>query len=136
MACNDDGFDEVEPLFLRTDSALDGEYANGMPTMTPQPSPLPGSSRSVTPGLRYRNLGKSGLRVSNIGLATWMLANEDPDVAESVISFAYENGINVFDLSDAYSGISAETTLGKILQKKKWKRTSYVVMVKIYWTNK
>lgn len=23
---------------------------------------------SVTPGLRYRNLGKSGLRVSNIGL--------------------------------------------------------------------
>lgn len=23
---------------------------------------------SVTPGLRYRNLGKSGLRVSNVGL--------------------------------------------------------------------
>lgn len=23
---------------------------------------------SITPGLRYRNLGKSGLRVSNIGL--------------------------------------------------------------------
>lgn len=25
---------------------------------------------SVTPGLRYKNLGKSGLRVSNIGLGT------------------------------------------------------------------
>lgn len=25
---------------------------------------------SMTPGLRYRNLGKSGLRVSNIGLGT------------------------------------------------------------------
>lgn len=31
--------------------------------------PLPVSRQpSVTPGLRYRNLGKSGLRVSNIGL--------------------------------------------------------------------
>lgn len=26
---------------------------------------------SITPGLRYRNLGKSGLRVSNIGLGDW-----------------------------------------------------------------
>lgn len=28
---------------------------------------------SVTPGLRYRNLGKSGLRVSNIGLGKFFI---------------------------------------------------------------
>ena len=30
--------------------------------------PLVSRQSSVTPGLRYRNLGKSGLRVSNVGL--------------------------------------------------------------------
>jgi len=123
----------MEPLFLGADSTNDGVFASGQ---TPQPSPLPGSGRIVTPGLRYRNLGKSGLRVSSIGLATWMLTSEPAETAESVITLAYENGINLFDLSDAYSGPSAETELGKILKKKGWKRTTYNVIIKIYWTSK
>lgn len=31
---------------------------------------------SVTPGLRYRNLGKSGLRVSNIGLGSYFIRKQ------------------------------------------------------------
>lgn len=33
---------------------------------------------SVTPGLRYRNLGKSGLRVSNIGLGLFLKKKNSP----------------------------------------------------------
>ncbi|XP_035714701.1 voltage-gated potassium channel subunit beta-2 isoform X1 [Folsomia candida] len=135
LACNEEGFDEME-IFLQADTSNDGELTNGQ---TPHPSPLPGATTSRsqnTPGLRYRNLGKSGLRVSNVGLATWMLSSEDPEVAESVITLAYDSGINVFDLSEAYSGTSAEVELGKIIKKKNWRRTSFVVLTKIYWTNK
>lgn len=59
----------------------------------------------VTPGLRYKNLGKSGLRVPNIGLGIWTMLNED--CAEDVIMTALENGINLFDLSEAHCGESS-----------------------------
>lgn len=57
---------------------------------------------SVTPGLRYKNLGKSGLRVPNIGLGMWTMVNEDS--AEDIVMTALENGINLFDLSEAHCG--------------------------------
>lgn len=57
---------------------------------------------AVTPGLRYKNLGKSGLRVPNIGLGLWTMLNED--CAEDIIMTALENGINLFDLSEAHCG--------------------------------
>jgi len=127
----------MEQLYLRAESAMDSsDYANGTLGMTPQPSPLPNTSRYPVPGLRYKNLGKSGLKVSNLGLATWMLGAESPETLESVITLAYDSGINVFDLSEAYSGPSCETELGKILKRRNWRRTSYVITVKIYWTSK
>lgn len=61
---------------------------------------------TAAPGLRYRNLGKSGLRVSNIGLGTWPTfgPNVTEEQAEQIINLAVESGINVFDLSEAHSG--------------------------------
>lgn len=60
----------------------------------------------VTPGLRYRNLGKSGLRVSNVGLGTWPTFGPGvtEEQAEQVLLLAVDSGINVFDLSEAHSG--------------------------------
>lgn len=57
---------------------------------------------SVTPGLRYKTLGKSGLRVPNIGLGLWTMLDED--VAEDLIMTAIASGINLFDLSEAHYG--------------------------------
>nr|CAD7257319.1 unnamed protein product [Timema shepardi] len=94
---------------------------------------------SITPGLRYRNLGKSGLRVSNVGLGTWVTfgnGTSSEEQAEEVINLAYDSGINLFDLSEAYSGPRAEIELGRILQRQGWKRSSYVVTTKIYWNTK
>ncbi|XP_012288261.1 voltage-gated potassium channel subunit beta-2 [Orussus abietinus] len=94
-----------------------------------------------SPGIRYRNLGKSGLRVSNVGLGTWTTFGgvggaSSEEAAEAVVSLAYDSGINVFDLSEAHSGHRAETQLGRILLRRAWNRSSYVVTTKIYWNTK
>ncbi|KAB0798073.1 hypothetical protein PPYR_09066 [Photinus pyralis] len=93
---------------------------------------------SLTPGLRYRNLGKSGLRVSNIGLGTWPIFGPGvtEEQAEQIVSLAMDSGINVFDLSEAHSGTRAEVELGRILIRKGWKRSSFVVNTKIYWSTR
>lgn len=56
--------------------------------------------------------------------------------AESVVVLAYESGVNLFDISEAHCGPRAEVELGRILQRRAWKRASYVVCTKIYWNTK
>ncbi|CAD5118628.1 DgyrCDS7316 [Dimorphilus gyrociliatus] len=86
----------------------------------------------------YRNLGKSGLRVSNIGLGTWVTfgAQIPDEIAEEMLTLAYESGINVFDTAEVYAAGKAEIVLGKLLKKKGWRRSSYIVTTKIYWGGK
>uniref|UniRef100_A0A3Q3LPY9 Voltage-gated potassium channel subunit beta-1 n=1 Tax=Mastacembelus armatus TaxID=205130 RepID=A0A3Q3LPY9_9TELE len=83
----------------------------------------------------YRNLGKSGLRVSCLGLGTWVTFGSQicDEMAESVMTVAYDSGVNLFDTAEVYASGRAETTLGNILKKKGWRRSSYVVTTKIYW---
>ncbi|XP_048373397.1 voltage-gated potassium channel subunit beta-3 isoform X3 [Sphaerodactylus townsendi] len=92
-------------------------------------STLPG------PVMRYRNLGKSGLRVSCLGLGTWVTFGSQisDEMAENVLTIAYENGVNLFDTAEVYASGKAEKTLGNILKSKAWRRSSYVVTTKIYW---
>ncbi|XP_063854258.1 voltage-gated potassium channel subunit beta-2-like isoform X2 [Scylla paramamosain] len=88
--------------------------------------------------IRYKPLGKSGLRVSQLGLGAWVTFNPQvsDEVAEEVVTVAYDCGINVFDLSESYSGGRAEVQLGAILKKKGWRRSSYHVLTKVYWNSK
>ncbi|CAK6982598.1 voltage-gated potassium channel subunit beta-3-like isoform X2 [Scomber scombrus] len=85
--------------------------------------------------MKYRNLGKSGLRVSCLGLGTWVTFGSQitDEMAESVMTLAYDSGVNLFDTAEVYASGRAETTLGNILKKKGWRRSSYVVTTKIYW---
>uniref|UniRef100_A0A669DJV1 Voltage-gated potassium channel subunit beta-1 n=1 Tax=Oreochromis niloticus TaxID=8128 RepID=A0A669DJV1_ORENI len=73
--------------------------------------------------------GKSGLRVSCLGLGESCSRH----MAESVMTVAYDSGVNLFDTAEVYASGRAETTLGNILKKKGWRRSSYVVTTKIYW---
>ncbi|XP_026014353.1 voltage-gated potassium channel subunit beta-3-like isoform X2 [Astatotilapia calliptera] len=85
--------------------------------------------------MKYRNLGKSGLRVSCLGLGTWVTFGSQisDEMAESVMTVAYDSGVNLFDTVEVYASGRAETTLGNILKKKGWRRSSYVVTTKLYW---
>lgn len=83
--------------------------------------------------MRYRNVGKSGLKVSEIALGSWMTdlqGGAKAAVAEETIRKAYEAGVNFFDCADAYSGGDAERFLGRVL--KAYRRSSYVVSSKVF----
>lgn len=83
--------------------------------------------------MKYRQLGKQGLRVSELALGSWMtdVSNADKQaLAASSIQLAYENGINFFDCADAYSGGAAERFLGKTL--KQFPRKEIVLSSKVY----
>uniref|UniRef100_A0A674P2Y6 Voltage-gated potassium channel subunit beta-1 n=1 Tax=Takifugu rubripes TaxID=31033 RepID=A0A674P2Y6_TAKRU len=63
--------------------------------------------------LSHRNLGKSGLRVSCLGLGTWVTFGSQisDEMAENLMTIAYENGVNLFDTAEVYASGRAEITL-------------------------
>ncbi|XP_055369971.1 voltage-gated potassium channel subunit beta-1a isoform X5 [Betta splendens] len=89
-------------------------------------------------GMPYRNLGKSGLRVSCLGLGTWVTFGGQitDEVAEQLMTIAYESGVNLFDTAEVYAGGRAEIILGNIIKKKCWRRSSLVITTKLYWGGK
>lgn len=73
--------------------------------------------------MEYRILGRTGLKVSAIGLGTMVHAGHfgPMDDAESLsaIDAALELGVNFIDTSDAYGAGYSETLLGKALKGKR-----------------
>ena len=83
--------------------------------------------------MQYRNLGKWGLKVSEIALGSWMTDLNGAGAAETArqcIRAAYDAGVNFFDCADAYSGGEAEKFLGTALRD--YRRSSYVVSSKVF----
>ena len=83
--------------------------------------------------MKYRNVGKSGLKVSEISLGSWMTdlaGSSQAATAEEIVRMAYDRGVNFFDCADAYSGGEAEKFLGRIL--KDYPRSTYVVSSKVF----
>lgn len=83
--------------------------------------------------MKYRRLGKSGLKVSEIALGSWMTDVSDEQhqtLAAESIRTAFENGVNFFDCADAYSGGAAERFLGQIL--KTLPRKELIISSKVY----
>ena len=83
--------------------------------------------------MQYRSVGKSGLKVSEIAVGSWMTdlaGSEKAALAEKTIRLAYDKGVNFFDCADAYSGGEAEKFLGRVL--KDYPRSSYVVASKVF----
>jgi voltage-dependent potassium channel beta subunit len=84
--------------------------------------------------MEYRRLGKAGVQVSALSFGTWLTFGKqiDDTTADSLLSLAYEHGINFFDSAEAYAGGKAEEVLGKILKSKSWGRGSYLVSGKVF----
>ncbi|MDF1559070.1 MAG: aldo/keto reductase [Bacteroidales bacterium] len=71
--------------------------------------------------MNYRKLGKSGLEVSEISLGTWQVGGKwgskfDPELADSIIREAIDNGVNFIDTADVYSDGESEKAVGKAVQ--------------------
>ena len=83
--------------------------------------------------MKYRNVGRSGLKISEIALGSWMTQLKDSkqeEVAAEVVRAAFKSGVNFFDCADAYSGGDAERFLGRIL--KVYPRNELVVASKVF----
>lgn len=83
--------------------------------------------------MEYRRMGRSGLKLSEIAVGSWMTDLKDQEacaVARDVLRRAYDSGVNFFDCADAYSGGQAEIFLGSVL--KEFTRSSYVVSSKVF----
>jgi len=81
--------------------------------------------------MNYRQLGKSGVRVSTIGLGTNRFGYEHMPQEEvnRVIDSAADLGINFLDSADVYQGGRSEETIGSALKSK---RNQFVVATKYY----
>jgi len=73
--------------------------------------------------MEYRTLGRTGLKVSAIGLGTMVHAGHFGPMSDaeslSAIDAALDLGVNFIDTSDAYGAGYSETLLGKALKGKR-----------------
>ncbi|MFQ6615817.1 MAG: aldo/keto reductase [Fidelibacterota bacterium] len=69
--------------------------------------------------MKYRHLGKSGLKVSEISLGGWLTFGGHLEEKRSVelIHYAFFNGVNLFDVADVYLEGKAEEVLGRALRE-------------------
>ncbi len=66
--------------------------------------------------MEYRNLGRSGLKVSPLCLGTMNFGGPtDPATAERIIARAREAGVNFLDTADAYTGGKSEELVGRAI---------------------
>ncbi len=77
--------------------------------------------------MRFRNLGKSGLLVSEIGFGCMSLAGDEIDNIH-LVHQAIDRGINIFDTADLYQHGGNESMLGKAL---KGKRDQVILATKV-----
>jgi aryl-alcohol dehydrogenase-like predicted oxidoreductase len=82
--------------------------------------------------LEYRALGRSGLRVSEISLGSWLTYGRtvEDDVTRACILRAYELGINLFDTANVYHTGAAEESLGRVIRE--LPRTDLVIATKVF----
>ena len=83
--------------------------------------------------MHYRRLGRSGLKVSEISLGSWVTFGNQIDESTAISLFheAYEQGINFFDNADMYANGNAEVVMGKAI--KDLPREELVLSSKVFW---
>ncbi len=90
--------------------------------------------------MQYVQVGRSGLKVSRIGLG--MMSYGDPttqawalreDESEPIVRQAVEKGITFFDTADMYSDGASEQITGRLLGKLFPHREDYVLATKVYY---
>lgn len=72
--------------------------------------------------MKYRTLGKSGIKVSEIGFGAWTIALDwwgkkiEDDEAKRMLMRAYDLGINFFETGDMYGKGKSERLIGEVFK--------------------
>lgn len=84
--------------------------------------------------MEYRRMGRTGLQLSLLSFGSWVSFHKQIDdaVADELMGIAYDNGINFFDNAEVYALGESEKMMGRVLKKKNWDRTSYIISSKVF----
>lgn len=80
-------------------------------------------------------MGRSGLQLSVLSFGSWVSFHKqiDDSIADELMGIAYDHGVNFFDNAEVYALGESEKMMGRVLRKKGWERSSYVVSSKAFW---
>jgi voltage-dependent potassium channel beta subunit len=83
--------------------------------------------------MHYRRLGRSGLKISEISLGSWVTFGSqiDESLAIEILHEAYDLGVNYFENADIYANGQAEVVMGKAI--KGLPREALVISSKVFW---
>src|SRR5512135_203281 len=83
--------------------------------------------------MRFRYLGRSGLKISEITYGNWLThgSQVENEVATACVQAALDAGITSFDTADVYANTAAEVVLGDALAGER--RESLEIFTKVYW---
>lgn len=83
--------------------------------------------------MQYNQLGKSGIRVSEISFGAWLTFSKQVGLQETkqLMHAAFDHGINFFDNAESYAHGEAETLMGQVLPD--FRREDLVISTKIFW---
>jgi voltage-dependent potassium channel beta subunit len=85
--------------------------------------------------MNYRRLGRSGLKVSELSLGSWVTYGNqlDAGAARECMAAAWDQGVNFFDNAQVYAAGKSEEIMGEALKKLGWPRLKVIVSTKFYW---
>ena len=84
--------------------------------------------------MQYRNLGKSGLKVSALSFGSWVTFHKQVDskLAERMFGMCLDAGVNFFDNAEGYERGMSEIVMGEALKSLGRSRDSYCVSSKVF----
>ena len=85
--------------------------------------------------MQYRNLGRSGLKLSVLSFGSWITFGPqlDRDLAAECLRVAREGGVNYFDNAESYGRGESERIMGQAISDLGWPRHSYAISTKFFW---
>lgn len=85
--------------------------------------------------MQYRNVGKTGLKISEISIGAWLTygGSEDKESSKLCITKAIDLDINFIDNADVYARGKAEEVIGEILIDENYDRKDLVLSSKVFW---
>ncbi|MCB9532349.1 MAG: aldo/keto reductase family protein [Myxococcales bacterium] len=88
--------------------------------------------------MQYRQLGRSGLRVSALSIGGWLTlgGSVDRDGSVRILGAALEAGVNFVDMADVYARGEAERVVDALLRERAHRgqrRAHLVLSTKVFW---
>lgn len=84
--------------------------------------------------MQYRYMGRTGLQLSVLSYGSWVTFHKQmgDEMADRLMGMAYDAGMNFFDNAEGYAAGESERMMGRVLGRKGWERSSFVVSSKVF----